>query len=79
MIEGTEQNAELAVQRQTELLQQLGEAYKDSLDEQMGQLHNQFVAFISAARLPLPQVLVVLEILVNETVAQATERYLGGG
>ena len=78
MIEVTEQNAELAVERQTQLLQHLGEAYSDRLDEQMGQLHNQFVTFISAARLPLPQVLLVLEILVNETVAQATERYLGG-
>ena len=77
MIEVTEQNAELAAERQTQLLQHLGEAYSDRLDEQMGQLHNQFVTFISAARLPLPQVLLVLEILVNETVAQATERYLG--
>jgi hypothetical protein len=78
MTEATERDAALAVQRQTELLQHLGEAYKESLDEQMGQLHNQFVTFISVSRLPLPQVLLVLEILVSETIAQAKARYLGG-
>ena len=72
MIEVTE-----AVQRQTELLQHLGEAYAEHLEEQMGQLHNQFVTFISVSRLPLPQVLLVLEILVSETVAQAKAKYVG--
>ena len=59
-----DKDAELAIQQQTELLQQLGIVYAEQLDEQMGQLHNQFVSFISASGLPLPQVLLVLEVLV---------------
>jgi hypothetical protein len=75
----TEQEVSQALAQRTELLRALGESYQDQLEEQMGQLHNQFVAFIAAAKLPLPQVLLVLEILVAETIAQAKSKYLGGG
>ena len=67
-----------AATRRLELMAHLSEAYLSALDEQMGQLHNQFVAFISEAKLPLPQVLLVLEMLVSETVAQAHAKYLAG-
>ena len=52
--------------------------YEDHLEETMALLHNRFVAFIGESRLPLPQVLLVLELLVTETVAQAKQKYLGG-
>jgi len=68
-----------ALERRHAILHAVGEAYAAQLDEQMGLLHNQFVAFISEAKLPLPQVLLVLEILVNETVEQAKAKYVGGG
>jgi hypothetical protein len=74
-----ESDAEIAIKKQTELLQQLGEAYSTQLDDQMGLLYNQFVVYISTSKLPLPQVLLVLEMLVNETVSQAKHRYVDGG
>jgi predicted dithiol-disulfide oxidoreductase (DUF899 family) len=51
--------------------------YEDHLNESMAHLHNRFVAFIGESRLPLPQVLLVLEMLVAETIDQAKRKYLG--
>lgn len=61
------------------LLQQLGEAYHQFLDDNMGLLHNQFVGFIAESRLPLPQVTLVLEMLLLEVKLQARKKYLGSG
>ena len=55
----------------------LRSVYEDHLNESMAHLHNRFVGFIAESRLPLPQVLLVLEMLVAETVAQAKKKYLG--
>ena len=74
----TEEEIRAAVEKQQAMFAVLSEAYSAKLDEEMGKLHNQFVAFIATARLPLPQVLLVLEILVKETVEQAIAKYLGG-
>jgi hypothetical protein len=41
----------------------------------MALLHNRFVAFIAESRLPLPQVLLVLEMLITETIDQAKRKY----
>lgn len=73
----TEGQAQIAMENQRVLMGALADAYEDQLNTEMGQLHNQFVVFISTARLPLPQVLLVLQILVQETVEQATRKYLG--
>jgi hypothetical protein len=66
-----------AIQQQEVALRMMSESYDAKLEKDMGQLHNQFVAFISASRLPLPQVLLVLQILIKETVDQAHAKYLG--
>jgi hypothetical protein len=66
-----------AVAKQQALMEELGKAYSAKLDEDMGKLHNQFVTFISAAKLPLPQVALVLEILLREVVDQAMSKYMG--
>ncbi len=71
------QGEKLAQEKQAALMQELAKAYSIQLDEEMGNLHNQFVAFISAASVPLPQVLLVLEILLKETIEQAYHKYLG--
>jgi predicted dithiol-disulfide oxidoreductase (DUF899 family) len=55
----------------------LRSAYEDHLNDSMAHLHNRFVAFIGESRLPLPQVLLVLEMLVTETIGQAKKKYLG--
>ena len=52
------------------------EAY---LEDQMGHLHNRFVAFIAESRLPLPQALLVIETLKAEIMEQAAKKYLGAG
>jgi hypothetical protein len=44
----------------------------------MGKLYNQFVSFVSTAKLPLPQVFLVLEMLKQDTIKQAFDRYIGG-
>ena len=72
-----EQEEQLAKEKQEALLRALNESYIAKLDETMGKLHNQFVSFISASKLPLPQVFLVLEILKVETVNQAFSKYIG--
>jgi hypothetical protein len=49
-------------------------AYEQKLDELTGKLYNQFVGFISEARIPLYNAFVVLEILRAEIVEQIREK-----
>ena len=66
-----------AIEQQEVALRMMSESYEAKLEKDMGQLHNQFVAFISTAKLPLPQTLLVLQMLVKETIDQAYGKYLG--
>lgn len=47
---------------------------EQGLDDMTGQLYNQFVAYISEVRVPLYNVLVVLEIVQTEVVEQIRKR-----
>ena len=67
-----------ATEQQAIALRMMSVSYETKLEQDMGQLHNQFVAFIASAKLPLPQVLLVLQILIKETVDQAYGKYLEG-
>ncbi len=67
-----------AKEKQAAIISMLSESYAAKLEHDMEKLHNQFVAFISAAELPLPQTLLVLQILVRETIDQAHTKYIGG-
>jgi hypothetical protein len=49
-------------------------AYTEALDDATGQLYNKFVAYISEARIPLNNVLMVLEILKAEAVEQMRKK-----
>ena len=51
--------------------------YEAYLEDQMGHLHNRFVAFIAESRLPLPQALLVIKVLEAEIMEQAAKKYLG--
>ena len=73
----TEADVAAALEKKAAVAQALSEEYAAQLDERMGHLHNQFVAFVATSQLPLPHVLLVLEILVSETVAQAKAKYVG--
>ena len=45
--------------------------------DRMGQLHNRFVAYISESEMPLPEVILVLTMLLNEATELARLKYLG--
>jgi len=62
-------------QEKAAALEKVAKLYEEALDDKMGLLHNRFVAFIAEARLPLPQVVLVLEILLSETIEQAKVKY----
>jgi len=66
-----------AKKKQEAIMQALQEEYVSSLDDSMGKLYNQFVSFVSTAKLPLPQVFLVLEMLKQDTIKQAFDRYIG--
>ena len=48
--------------------------YKDSLDDNTGQLYNRFVAYIAEAKVPLYHALVVLDILQSEVLDQIKKK-----
>ena len=66
-----------ATEQRAAVIAELRASYEESLTDEMGKLYNQFVGFIASAKLPLPQVLLVLEMLRQDTIDQATERYKG--
>lgn len=66
-----------ASEKQAAVMQALRESYSAKLDEEMGWLYNQFVAFVSAAKVPLPNVILVLEMLKKDVVNQAFKKHLG--
>lgn len=51
-------------------------AYEEQQAEQMGQLHNRFVAFISESGVALQNVIVVLQLLQQEATALAVQKYM---
>jgi len=75
--ENTDKEKELAVEQQRQVLGAMAEAYQETLNLEMGRLHNQFVSFISVSKIPIPQVLLVLEIIKRETIDIAISKYIG--
>ena len=73
----SEEEIKNAINKRKEIIEAVGEAYQISLNDKMGNLHNQFVAFISSANIPLPHVLIVLEIIKKETIDLAIKKYIG--
>lgn len=67
----------MASKKQSAVMQALGDSYSETLDKEMGRLYNQFVAFISTAKIPLPNVILVLEMLKRDAVEQAFCKYVG--
>jgi hypothetical protein len=66
----------LTEEKQKALMEELSKSYELQLDEQMGFLHNQFETFISASRLPISHVVMVLEMLKTEAIAMAFKKYM---
>ena len=65
------------LENQAMVVAHLRAEYEANIADEMGQLYNQFISFIAATKVPLPNVLVVLEILKRNTVDQAIQMYLG--
>jgi len=59
-----------------EIIDKIIGSHQSQMDDAMGNLHNRFVAYISEARVPLPMVITVLEILLDEALEMAKLRYL---
>lgn len=57
-------------------LRRLEKIYGQHLTDSMGRLHNQMVAYISEARIPLPHLVMVLELLLNEAIELARQEYM---
>ena len=61
-----------------EIVKLIIENYNTAIDQQMEYLHNQFVVYISESKLPIMQVIMVLQILLKESVDMATQKYVKG-
>ena len=61
-----------------EIINKILENNEAAITERMGNLHNKFVGFISEARIPLPQVILVLQMLLKEATDMALRKYLKG-
>lgn len=59
-----------------EIIDKIISSHQSNMDDAMGNLHNRFVAYISEAQIPLPMVITVLEILLDEALEMAKLRYL---
>ena len=76
--EMTDEQRDLVIAEQRAVfIEAMNKMHQEYLDESMGTLHNQFVAFISAAKIPLPNALLVLKIVEREIVDQAIAQYMG--
>jgi len=60
-----------------EIIQTIIDDYENQTTDRMGRLHNQFVGFISEAKIPLPQVITLLQMLLKEAMDLANVKYMG--
>jgi len=63
----------------SEIISMIIANYNTALDQQMELLHNKFVVYISESKLPVMQVIMVLQILLSEAVEMATTKYVKEG
>lgn len=61
-----------------EIVKMIIDNYNIMLDQEMEKLHNRFVAYISESKLPIMQVIMVLQILLGEAVEMANKKYVEG-
>ena len=54
------------------------ENYNTALDQQMEHLHSRLIAYVSESKLPVMQVIMVLQILLSEATEIATKKYVKG-
>ena len=59
-----------------EIIAEIVSNYEAGVTDQMGHLHNKFVGFISEAKIPLPNVITLLQMLLNEALEMANKKYI---
>ena len=52
--------------------------HENGIEDRMGHLYNRFVGYISEAKLPVPQVVTVLNMLLQDALGIAEKKYKGG-
>lgn len=60
-----------------ELIDLIISDYENAIDKRMEILHSRFEVFISEAKLPIIQVIAVLQLLLAEAIDMAKRKYLG--
>lgn len=63
----------------SEIINMIIENYNTVLDNQMENLHNRFIAYISESKLPVMQVILVLQLLLKEATDMASHKYVKEG
>ena len=61
--------------KEAEALTRLQKIYSQQVNDETGFLHNKIVAFISEARLPLTHVITVLDMVREEAIELARQKY----
>lgn len=58
-----------------ELVDMVVSQHEAQMSDNMGHLYNRFVGYISEAKVPLPNIITVLELLLHEALTLAKEKY----
>lgn len=62
----------------SEIIEKIILDHENAIEDRMGHLYNRFVGYIAEARLPIPQVVTVLNLLLKDAVGIAEQKYKGG-
>ncbi len=60
-----------------DFVQMICETHENQIEEASSQLYNKFIGFISESELPVSQIAMILQILLDEAVTLAKEKYIG--
>ena len=59
-----------------DFVQMIYEMHENQIEEASAHLYNKFIGFISESDLPLPQIVIILQILLDEAINLAKEKYM---
>ena len=60
-----------------DLVKMICEVHENKIEEDSAHLYNKFLGFISESELPLPQIVMILHILIDDAIDLAKEKYIG--
>jgi hypothetical protein len=74
----TQAKKKLPGQIPSEIIEKIVLDHENAIEDRMGHLYNRFVGYIAEARLPIPQVITVLNMLLKDSLVIADKKYKGG-